>query len=59
MGKVSDYLIRISLTLLLLFSAPANLVLAADVLSEGIDAAQADKSSTEDTKDTDRQDDFI
>ena len=59
MGKVSDYLIRISLTLLLLFSAPANLVLAADVLSEGIEAAQADKSSTEDTKDTDRQDELI
>ena len=59
MGKVSDYLIRISLTLLLLFSAPANLVLAADVLSEGIDVAQADKSSTEDTKDTDRQDELI
>ena len=59
MGKVSDYLIRISLTLLLLFSAPANLVLAADVLSEGIDVAQADKSSTEDSKDTDRQDVLI
>ena len=59
MGKVSDYLIRVLLTFLLLFSAPANLVLASDVMPEDSKAVQTDKKFEEEAQVSDRHDEMF
>ena len=59
MGKVSDYLIRVLLTFLLLFSAPANLVLASDVMPEDSKAVQTDKNFEEEAQISDRHDEMF
>ena len=59
MGKVSDYLIRVLLTFLLLFSAPANLVLASDVMPEDAKAVQTDKNFEEEAQISDRHDEMF